>query len=146
MPAKAIANVSSLSTTDKLEEVFSRVGDYPAMQSVKLSAKLSLSAMSKSWRLPSSPGASPNSSVSAKSSISWSCWRRLTPRSNAVNLAEDLFQAGTKTINAKTDNDLSLAAQYLSKAIVEGGIELVLALLDAQRPRRNQISFRPSAT
>ncbi|HKD27811.1 MAG TPA: hypothetical protein VKC66_18140 [Xanthobacteraceae bacterium] len=48
---------------------------------------------------------------------------------NAVAFAEDLATACQKTLGARSDPDLEEAAQYLGHAIVEGGVEVILALL-----------------
>jgi hypothetical protein len=48
---------------------------------------------------------------------------------NAIDFAADLAHACGKTLHARTDDDLDDAAQYLGKAIVEGGVELILVLL-----------------
>jgi hypothetical protein len=124
------ALVASLSTTDKIQQVFGRVGKY---------AGDDVQQVLKSLITPTSLG------IIAGTMAAWGVAQFFgvgeivdiimlavgvaVLGKNAIDFAQDLAEACTRTLRARSDDDLEMAAQYLGKAIVEAGVEVVLALL-----------------
>jgi hypothetical protein len=124
------ASVASLSTTDKIQQVFSRVGKYAGddVQQV-LSSLITPTSLGIIAGTMAVWGVAQFFGVGEIVDIIMLAVGVAVLGKNAIDFAQDLAEACTKTLRARTDDDLEMAAQYLGKAIVEAGVEVVLALL-----------------
>jgi hypothetical protein len=124
------APVTSLSTADKIQQVFSRVGKYAGddVQQV-LSSLITPTSLGIIAGTMAVWGVAQFFGVGEIVDIIMLAVGVAVLGKNAIDFAQDLAEACTRTLRARTDDDLEMAAQYLGKAIVEAGVEVVLALL-----------------
>jgi hypothetical protein len=148
------APVATLSTADKIQQVFNRVGKYAGddvqqvLKSLITPTSLGIIAGTMTvWGVAQFFG------VGEIVDIIMLAVGVAVLGKNAIDFAEDMAEACTRTLRARTDDDLEMAAQSLGKAIVEAGVEVVLALLlrkdlgeikiKLQRVRQMNVSMVP---
>ncbi len=125
-----LASISSLSTTEKLQEVFTRSGKYVGPDAQQMLEQMItrraleiMAATMVAWGVAQLFG------VGELVDVIMLAVGVVALGKNGIEFASDLVTASSKTIRAKSEADLDEAAQYLGKAIVEAGVEVILALL-----------------
>jgi hypothetical protein len=125
-----MAGVESLPTTEKIRLVVNRVGKYAGEDAQRLLNELLTPEMLEGIAITLGIwGVAQFFGVGEIVDILMLALGVAALGQNFVVFAKELATAITLTLNAQNDPDLDDAAQHLGHAIVEGGVEIVLALL-----------------